>query len=120
MTQLQDASIIFKQMGGLHNAAISDGKIFEHRYEIWRHNALDKLYSYCIQRHIPVRDKVLIFSDRISSEILIKVAKIDVEIILSKSAPTSLAIQLAKDLYITAIEFIRENHFNSHPERIIN
>ena len=58
-----------------------------------------------------MRDKVLIFSDRISSEILIKVAKIDVEIILSKSAPTSLAIQLAKDLYITAIEFIRENHF---------
>lgn len=95
-------------------------KIFEHRYEIWRHNALDKLYSYCIQRHIPVRDKVLIFSDRISSENLIKAAKIDVEIILSKSAPTSLAIQLAKDLYITAIEFIRENHFNSHPERIIN
>ena len=60
-----------------------------------------------------MRDKVLIFSDRISSEILIKAAKIDVEIILSKSAPTSLAIQLAKDLYITAIEFIRENHFNS-------
>ena len=69
-----------------------------------------------------MRDKVLIFSDRISSENLIKAAKIDVEIILSKSAPTSLAIQLAKDLYITAIEFIRENHFNiySHPERIIN
>ena len=67
-----------------------------------------------------MRDKVLIFSDRISSEILIKAAKIDVEIILSKSAPTSLAIQLAKDLYITAIEFIREKHFNSHPERIIN
>ena len=44
-----------------------------------------------------MRDKVLIFSDRISSEILIKAAKIDVEIILSKSAPTSLAIQLAKD-----------------------
>ena len=60
-----------------------------------------------------MRDKVLIFSDRISSENLIKAAKIDVEIILSKSA-TSLAIQLAKDLYITAIEFIRENHFNSH------
>ncbi|RLY69343.1 formate dehydrogenase [Staphylococcus epidermidis] len=75
-----------------------------------------------MQRHIPVRDKVLIFSDRISSEILIKAAKIDVEIILSKSAPTSLAIQLAKDLYITAIEFIRENHFNiySHPKRITN
>ena len=69
-----------------------------------------------------MRDKVLIFSDRISSENLIKAAKIDVEIILSKSAPTSLAIQLARDLNITAIGFIRENHFNiySHPERIIN
>ena len=69
-----------------------------------------------------MRDKILIFSGRISSEILIKAAKIGVGIILSKSAPTSLAIQLARDLNITAIGFIRENHFNiySHPERIIN
>lgn len=55
-----------------------------------------------------MRDKVLIFSDRISSEILIKAAKIDVEIILSKSAPTSLAIQLAKDLYITQLSLFEK------------
>ena len=60
-------------------------KTFEHRHDIGRHNALDKLYGYCIQRHISVRDKVLIFSGRISSEILIKAAKIGVGIILSKS-----------------------------------
>lgn len=121
MTQLQSASVIFKQTGGLHNVAISDGNtFFEHRQDIGRHNALDKLYGYCIQRHISVRDKVLIFSGRISSEILIKAAKIGVGVILSKSAPTTLAVQLAKDLNITAIGFIRDGNFNiySHPERI--
>lgn len=122
MGQLQNESNLFKQTGGLHNAAISDGKTFYiHRSDIGRHNALDKLYGYCIQQDISIRDKVLIFSGRISSEILIKAAKIGVGFILSKSAPTNLAIELANDLNITAVGFIRNDSFNvySHPERII-
>ena len=90
---------------------------FEHRQDIGRHNALDKLYGFCLERRIPVRNKVLIFSGRISSEILLKAAKIGVGVILSKSAPTTLAITLANDLNITAIGFIRDGSFNiySHP-----
>ena len=103
MTGLQTASTLFKQTG-----------------DIGRHNALDKLYGFCLERRIPVRNKVLIFSGRISSEILLKAAKIGVGVILSKSAPTTLAITLANDLNITAIGFIRDGSFNiySHPERI--
>ncbi|GGB08480.1 formate dehydrogenase accessory sulfurtransferase FdhD [Macrococcus hajekii] len=121
MNALQTESTDFKQTGGLHNAAISDGKDFYiHRSDIGRHNALDKLFGYCIEQRIPIRDKVLIFSGRISSEILIKASKIGVGIILSKSAPTDLAIKLASDLNITAVGFIRNESFNiySHAERI--
>ena len=78
---------------------------------------ISRLYFYSLKYKW---DKVLIFSGRISSEILIKAAKIGVGVILSKSAPTTLAVQLAKDLNITAIGFIRDGNFNiySHPERI--
>ncbi|QLK86646.1 formate dehydrogenase accessory sulfurtransferase FdhD [Staphylococcus sp. 17KM0847] len=123
MSQLQAHSQTFIATGGLHNAAISDGSnLYIHRQDIGRHNALDKLYGYCIQHHISVRDKILIFSGRISSEILIKAAKIGVGVIISKSASTTLAVQLATDLNITAIGFVRDEHFNiySHPERIVN
>ena len=121
MDKLQAESKDYLITGGLHNAAISDGKDFYlHRSDIGRHNALDKLFGHCIINHIPIRDKILIFSGRISSEILIKASKIGVGIILSKSAPTDLAIKLAEDLNITAVGFIRDQSFNiySHKERI--
>ncbi|MCU7556965.1 formate dehydrogenase accessory sulfurtransferase FdhD [Macrococcus capreoli] len=121
MHTMQSQSTDFKVTGGLHNACISDGKDFYlHRNDIGRHNALDKLYGHCILNNISIKDKILIFSGRISSEILIKASKIGVGIILSKSAPTDLAIGLAEDLNITAVGFVRNDSFNvySHPERI--
>ncbi|ATD31424.1 formate dehydrogenase accessory sulfurtransferase FdhD [Macrococcoides bohemicum] len=122
MHTMQSQSTDFKVTGGLHNAALSDGQDFYlHRNDIGRHNALDKLYGHCILNNISIKDKILIFSGRISSEILIKASKIGVGIILSKSAPTDLAIGLAEDLNITAVGFVRNDTFNvySHPERII-
>jgi FdhD protein len=83
---------------------------------------LDKLYGYSILKQIPTREKIIVFSGRISSEVLVKAAKIGVGIVLSKSAPTDLAIKLAEDLNITAVGFIREQSFNvySHKDRIVN
>jgi len=121
MTELQDSSTLFKGTGGVHNAALFHGsELIAARSDIGRHNALDKLLGHCLIHHIPVRDGVIAFSGRISSEVLLKAAKIGVGVILSKSAPTDLAVELANDLNITAIGFVRGSSFNiySHPERV--
>lgn len=121
MKKMQDDSLVFKNTGGVHNAALcTPDELIVSRSDIGRHNALDKLYGYSLLNGVSVKDKILVFSGRISSEVLTKAAKIGVGIVLSKSAPTDLAIQLAEDLNITAVGFIRGGSFNiySHPERI--
>ncbi|MBU8878041.1 formate dehydrogenase accessory sulfurtransferase FdhD [Bacillus sp. FJAT-29790] len=122
MKQLQNSSVIFQKTGGVHNAALlSTDELIISRTDIGRHNALDKIFGYCIQNKLSVRDKIIAFSGRISSEVLLKAAKIGVGIILSKSAPTDLAIKLAEELNITTVGFIRGNSFNvySHVKRIV-
>lgn len=123
MDELEKSASVFQETGGVHNAALcTQTGIVLARMDIGRHNALDKIYGHCLKNNISVRDKVIAFSGRISSEILLKVAKIGCEIILSKSAPTELALELAEELGITTVGFIRGGSFNlyTHPERITN
>ncbi|MEH7118355.1 formate dehydrogenase accessory sulfurtransferase FdhD [Neobacillus vireti] len=121
MRELQRSSEIFQKTGGVHNAALCtvEGPVIT-RTDIGRHNALDKLFGCCLIHRIPLKDKIIAFSGRISSEILLKAAKMGVAIILSKSAPTNLALDLAEELGITAIGFIRGGGFNvyTHQDRI--
>ncbi|MCR2820886.1 formate dehydrogenase accessory sulfurtransferase FdhD [Lederbergia panacisoli] len=122
MNQLQVDSIDFRQTGGVHNAALcTNENILFSCSDIGRHNALDKLYGQILQKHISVKDKIVVFSGRISSEVVLKISKIGVGILISKSAPTTLGIELANDLGITVIGFVRKEKLNiySHPERII-
>lgn len=121
MEKMDKKADLFQQTGGVHIAALCDPQDFMlTRMDIGGHNALDKIYGHCLKNNIAVNDKVIVFSGRISSEILLKVAKIGCEVVLSKSAPTELAITLAEELGITAVGFIRGQSFNvySHPERI--
>jgi len=122
MNQLQEKSIRYKETGGVHNAALGslDG-ITMMRTDIGRHNALDKVYGEILKSRIPLEDKVIIFSGRISSEVLLKVSKIGIGILLSKSAPTDLGLKLADDLGITTIGFIRNHKMNvyTHRDRVI-
>ena len=69
----------------------------------------------------PVTDKLIVFSGRISSEVLLKMSKMGIAIIISTSAPTNLALQLADDLGITTVGFTRGTKMNiyTHSERIM-
>lgn len=122
MNKLQQSATLFKNTGGVHNAALCDTSgIVVGRLDIGRHNALDKIYGYCLKNGIALDDKIMVFSGRISSEILVKVAKIGCEVVLSKSAPTELALKLAEELGITTVGFIRNQSLNvyTNPERIV-
>lgn len=113
MKEMYESSTVFKNTGGVHNAALcQSGKVVISRMDIGRHNALDKIFGFCLKNSIPLEDKVLAFSGRISAEILLKASKIGCEIVLSKSAPTELALKLAEDLGITTIGFIRDESLN--------
>ncbi|MBC1824795.1 formate dehydrogenase accessory sulfurtransferase FdhD [Listeria seeligeri] len=122
MEKFEADSATFHQTGGVHNAALCDSaEIIYSRMDIGRHNALDKIYGRALQDGTKTENKAIIFSGRISSEILVKTAKLGCGIILSRSAPTELAINMAEELHITTVGFIRGDRLNVYSglERII-
>lgn len=122
MNELQNQSRFFQKTGGVHNAALCTvDDVLTIRTDIGRHNALDKIYGYVLEQRIPLENKVIAFSGRISSEVLLKVSKMGIGIIISKSAPTNLALNLADDLGITVVGFVRGNKMNvyTHKHRVM-
>ena len=118
---LDHNSAIFKETGGTHNGGVgSAGKVSYVCYDIGRHNVLDKIMGQAILQGVDLSDQVLFFSGRVSSEILIKVAKMNISFLIARSAPTDMTIALAEDLNITLIGFARGNRMNIYtcPERV--
>lgn len=114
-------SQMHKTTGGVHSAALCDpASILVFVDDIGRHNAIDKILGRCLLEDIPVDGHIIISTGRISSEILLKVAKRNIPIVISKSAPTALGVKLANRLGITLIGFVRGRRMNvySHDWRI--
>jgi len=106
----------------VHSAALADDeRVLIFQQDIGRHNTLDKIMGQCFLKEIQLDDKVIVFSGRVSSEILLKAAKMGVPILISRSAPTDLALELADDLGITVIGFARGDKFNiyTHYHRVL-
>lgn len=106
----QHYSELYITTHGVHSAALCDNeKILIFQSDIGRHNALDKIFGKCLLDDIQTADRVVITSGRVSSEILHKVAKKEIPILVSISAPTNLGVRLAESLGITLIGRVRGN-----------
>ena len=113
MKEFQGRSEIFKDTGGVHSAALADAEgIIIFAEDIGRHNAVDKIFGECLWEGISTKDKILLTSGRVSSEILFKIAKRDIPIMVSRSAPTDIAIRAATDMGITLVGFVRGKRMN--------
>jgi FdhD protein len=121
--EFQQRSEIYRTTGGVHSAALCDTQsILVFNEDIGRHNAIDKLFGECVLKDISTDERMVITSGRISSEILLKVAKRKIPIIVSKSAPTDLGVKLANNLGVTLLGFARGKRINAYTNdwRIVN
>jgi FdhD protein len=121
--QFVHRSGLFESTGGVHSAALCNTtSILVFSEDIGRHNAIDKVFGECLLKDIPMNDRLLVTSGRVSSEILSKAAKRKIPLLISKSAPTNLGVKLADELGITLIGFVRENRMNvyTHSWRVVS
>lgn len=104
---------LFLSTGGAHSCALCDNyKILIFEEDIGRHNALDKIFGKTLYQGMDTRDKMVLSSGRISSEMLIKAANRQIPVVISRAAPTSLAVEMARQLGITLIGFARGDKMN--------
>jgi FdhD protein len=120
---LRAAQRAFDETGGLHAAALFSprGELIAIREDVGRHNALDKVIgSRLLAGELPLHERIVMVSGRVSFEIVQKAAVAGVPIIAAVSAPSDLAIETAQQLGVTLVGFLRGEGFNvySHDRRI--
>lgn len=121
MKKLHEQSALYRETGGVHNSALASAeKILLFRDDIGRHNAVDKIRGATFLGGIDPADKLLVTTGRLTSEIVIKAAKMGVPILASRSAPTTLAVELAERVDLTLVGYVRAGKMKVYagPQRI--
>ncbi len=113
MRRFNSESSLFQATGGTHACSIcSKSDIIYFEEDIGRHNAVDKALGKALEDGIDLSDKIILTSGRVSSDMLIKAAKAEIPVVVSRSAPTSLAVDMARELNITLVGFVRGEKMN--------
>jgi FdhD protein len=122
--RLSEAQAVFELTGGLHAAALfqPDGKLLVLREDVGRHNAVDKIAGWALERgKVRLDDVVLVVSGRLGFEIVQKAVMCSIPVVAAVSAPSSAALELAERFAVTVAGFVRGESMNlyTHPDRVI-
>jgi FdhD protein len=118
---LKNHSEWYEKTGCIHQATLfNEGESAIIREDIGRHNAIDKIIGAALQCNLNFENSILNCSGRLSSDMILKAGKAQIPIIVSRAAPTTLAVDIANELGMTLIGFARGKRLNiyTHPERI--
>ena len=122
ISEMQERAGLFKLTGGVHSCALADkhGSIILFSEDISRYNTIDKIFGETFVKGITTENKIMLTSCRITSGILKKIIIGKLSIVISRAAPTDLAIKLAEKVGITLVGFVRGERMNiyTHPQRI--
>jgi FdhD protein len=112
MEEFSRVTFVYRRAGGIHGAVLVEGeRLLCTAEDIGRHNTLDKIAGLCLRQGQSMQSCILFTSGRISSEMLNKVARMGIPIVVSRTSPTSLSIRLAQAWGITLIGYTRRRSF---------
>jgi FdhD protein len=113
MKDLFTAAVHYQRSRGIHGAALADReRLLVVAEDVGRHNAVDKVKGEALLRGIPTEDRLLLSTGRISSEMLLKAARMGVPVVASRTSPTEMAVGLAEQLGITVCGYVRPDGLN--------
>jgi FdhD protein len=118
---LFESQELYRATGGVHTSALTDGqRVVVSAEDIGRHNTLDKIAGMCLMKNLWPETRIIITTGRISSEMLQKAARLEAPIIISRTSPSSLSIEMAERYGITLIGYARRQRFNvyTNPQRV--
>ena len=122
MGEFLKATALYRRAGGVHGAVLAEEEeLLCMAEDVGRHNALDKIAGICLRKGHPLQDRILLTTGRASSEMVSKVTRMGAPIVISRTSPTSLSIQLAQAWGITLIGYTRRRSFRVYAgaERIV-
>jgi FdhD protein len=113
MKDLFAAAVHYHESRGIHGAALTDGEeLLVVAEDVGRHNAVDKIKGEALFRDLPTEDRILLSTGRVSSEMLLKAARMGVPLVASRTSPTEMAVALAEQLNITVCGYVRPDGLN--------